>query len=230
LAEVNREIARLEEISVTNTTTTPEARELRVMQRELQRLQTELEITRRDLGRKSQSLSSMATAEPTPTPAGAVQSDQISQIKAEYDRLLGRYNWLRDKQDSLHKMTGGDGLKTAIFQVIDAPNVSNSPVAPNRNLLRMLGVGLAFGLGLLLVAAREIPRLLLINNERDVEYYLGTPVLALIPETLTQFERSRRRRLWLMRWVVLTLLAVIMIPVFVIALDRIQIFQILGSR
>jgi len=54
--------------------------------------------------------------------------------------------------------------------------------------------------------------------------------LALIPETLTPFERSRRRRLWVLRWLAMTLLAAMMIPVFVMALDRIQIFQILGSR
>ncbi len=230
LTEINREIARLETTSETNTASTPEARELRVMQRELLRLQTELEITRRDLGRKTQSLSSLPNAEATPTQVGTVSTEKVNQVKAEYDRLLGRYNWLRDKQDSLQKIIGGDGLKTAIFQVIDAPNLSKAPVAPNRNLLRMLGLGMALGLGLIVVAAREIPRLLLINNERDVEYYLGTPVLATIPETLTSFERSRRRRLWLLRWLILTLLAAMMIPVFVIVLDRVQVFQILGNR
>jgi hypothetical protein len=55
-------------------------------------------------------------------------------------------------------------------------------------------------------------------------------VLALIPETLTPFERRRRRRLWGLRWLGFVILAVAMIPVFFIALDRAQIFQILGSR
>jgi hypothetical protein len=85
-------------------------------------------------------------------------------------------------------------------------------------------------LGLLVAAARELPRMLLISNSRDVEYYLGTPVLALIPETLTSFERSRRRRLWLLRWLGLALLSAMMIPIFVAALDRVQLFQILGNR
>jgi len=233
LEEINREIARLEATSGTTpaaVAAAPEARELRAMQRELQRLETELEVTRRDLGRKTQSLNALPNEGATTAHAETVPSDRLNQVKAEYDRLLGRYNWLRDKQDSLQKLTGGGGPRTAMFQVIDAPNISRAAVAPNRNLLRLVGLGIALGLGLVVAAARELPRLLLINNERDVEYYLGTPVLALVPETLTSFERSRRRRLWALRWMVMTLMAAMMIPVFAIALDRIQIFQILGSR
>ena len=75
-----------------------------------------------------------------------------------------------------------------------------------------------------------IPRLFRIHNDRDVEYYLGTPVLALIPETLTPFDRRRRRLLWGLRWLGFALLLGAMIPVFVIALDSTQIFQILASR
>jgi hypothetical protein len=70
----------------------------------------------------------------------------------------------------------------------------------------------------------------MINNDRDVEYYLGAPVLAMIPETLTTFERARRRRLWLLRWLGLGLLSLMMIPILVVVIDRTQIFQILGSR
>jgi hypothetical protein len=117
-----------------------------------------------------------------------------------------------------------------MFQVIDSPNVPRMPVAPNRNFLRLLGLGIALGLGLLVAAAREFLRLLMINDHRDVEYYLGAPVLALIPETLTPFERGRRRRLWLLRWLALGLLSAMMIPIFVVVLDRLQIFQILGIR
>ncbi|HEY6402643.1 MAG TPA: Wzz/FepE/Etk N-terminal domain-containing protein [Blastocatellia bacterium] len=232
LAVINREIARLE--STTPTTAaillSPEARELRVMQRELQRLQTELDVTRRDLNRKTQSLVTLPTPAGTPATADAARADRLSQSKAEYDRLLGRYNWLKDKQDSLQKISGVGASNTGMFQVIDSPNVSRNPVAPNRNLLRLLGLGIALGLGLLVTAAREFSRLLMINNDRDVEYYLGVPVLAMIPETLTTFERTRRRRLWILRWLGLGLLSLMMIPICVVVLDRTQIFQLLGSR
>src|SRR5262249_36294923 len=123
LTVINREIARLEAPSGTNTATaanslSPEARELRTMQRELQRLQTELEVTRRDLGRKTQSMSTLPNPEATTAHAGNIPPDQLNQAKTEYDRLLGRYNWLKDKQDSLQKLTGGGASNTAMFQVV----------------------------------------------------------------------------------------------------------------
>ncbi len=232
LAVINREIARLESSSppAAAILLSPEARELRTMQRELQRLQIELEVTRRDLSRKTQSLTKLPNSETTTALAETVQADRLNQSKAEYDRLLGRYNLLKDKQDSLQKLSGGGASNTAMFQVIDSPNVSQKPVAPNRNLLRLLGLGIALGLGLLVTAAREFLRLLMINDDRDVEYYLGAPVLALIPETLTPVERRRRRWLWSLRWLWLGLLSAMMIPIFVVVFDRLQIFQLLGSR
>jgi hypothetical protein len=234
LALINREIGRLESGSEMNpaaagASQSPEARELRAMQRELQRLQIELEVTRRDLSRKTQSLTTLPSPEATPALAETVHADRLNQSNAEYDRLVGRYHWLKDKQDSLQKLSGG-ASNTAMFQVIDPPNFSRKPVAPNRNLLRLLGLGIALGLGLLVAAALEFSRLLRINDDRDVEYYLGVPVLALIPETLTTFERSHRRRLWLLRWLGVGLLSVMMIPVIAAVLDRLQIFQLLGSR
>jgi uncharacterized protein involved in exopolysaccharide biosynthesis len=235
LVVINREIAKLESSSGTSPAaaavlSSPEARELRAMQGELQRLQIELEVTQRDLRRKTQSLTTLPNSGATTALAETVQTDLFNQSKAEYDRLLGRYNWLKDKQDSLQKLSGGGVSNTAMFQVIDSPNVSQKPVAPNRNLLRLLGLGIALGLGLLVTAAREFSRLLMINDDRDVEYYLGAPVLALIPETVTPFERGRRRRLWLLRCLGLGLLSGMMIPIFVVVLDRLQIFQYLGIR
>jgi protein tyrosine kinase modulator len=234
LAGINSEIARLESGSGTSPAAagallSPEARELRTMQRGLQGLQIELDVTRRAMGRKTESLTMLPDSEATTALAENLHADRLDQSKAEYDRLLGRYNWLKDKQDSLQKLSGG-ASNTTMFQVIDSPNVSRKPVAPNRNLLRLLGLGIALGLGLLVTAAREFFRLLMINDDRDVEYYLGAPVLALIPETLTPFERGRRRRLWLLRWLGLGLLSAMMIPIIVAVLDRLQIFQFLGTR
>jgi len=235
LASINQEIARLEAASRANSgaagaSASPEAIELRAMRRELQRLETELEVARRDLSRKTEGLKELPKEQPNAGPAEIASTVRLNEAKTEYDRLMGRYNWLMDRTDSLQKLFGNDGRKGEVFQVIDAPLAQQAPVAPNRRLLKLIGLGIALALGLLIAAAWELPRLFLIRSDHDVEYYLGTPVLAVIPETLTPSQRSRRRVLWGLRWMGLALLLGAMIPVFVIVIDRAQIFQILANR
>jgi uncharacterized protein involved in exopolysaccharide biosynthesis len=235
LAAINQEVARLEAASGANSgpagySALPEASELRAMRRELQRLETELDVARRDLSRKTLSLNELPKESPDASLTETASTVRLNEAKTEYDRLMGRYNWLMDRQDSLQKLFGHDGRKGEAFQVIDAPLAQQAPVAPNRLLLKLIGLGIALALGLLIASAREVPRLFLIHNDRDVEYYLGTPVLAVIPETLTPIQRSRRRVLWGLRWLGLTLFLGAMIPVLVIVLDRTQIFQILANR
>jgi len=231
LTSINQEIARLEAAdgNAAGASTTPEARELRAMRRELQRLETELEITQRDLSRKTLGLKELPK-ELSNTATETASTIRLNEAKAEYDRLMGRYNWLMDKQDTLRKLSGDDGRNVETFQVIDAPAAQLSPVGPNRLLLKLIGAGIALALGLLIASAWEIPRLFLIHNDRDVEYYLGTPVLAMIPETLTPYQRGRRRVLWGVRWVGLALVLGAMVPVLVIVIDRAQVFQILANR
>src|SRR5262249_30766145 len=69
LAAINQEIARLEAASGANSgaalnSASPEARELRTMRRELQRLENDLEIARRDLSRKTLGLNELPKEEP----------------------------------------------------------------------------------------------------------------------------------------------------------------------
>src|SRR5262249_27616474 len=151
LAAVNKEIARIEADGEANKgagganngeaadPASPEARELRAMRRDLQRLETELEVTRRDLGRKTRSLNAL----PSEKPEEPSSSGKFDEAKTDYNRLMGRYNWLMDKQESLQKLSGDEGQKMTMFQVIDAPLAQAAPVAPNRMFLRLAGLGIA---------------------------------------------------------------------------------------
>jgi hypothetical protein len=181
------------------------------MRNELQRLENELELARRDLSRKTLGLNELSKEPPNAGLKEVASTAHLSEAKTEYDRLMGRYNWLMDRQDSLQKLFGHDGRKVEVFQVVDAPLAQPAPVGPNRLLLKLIGLGIAMALGLLIAAALEIPRLFLIRSDRDVEYYL-------------------RRMLWTLRWLMVATLLGAMIPVFITALDRIQIFQILANR
>ncbi|MGH9836344.1 MAG: hypothetical protein ACREBD_13315, partial [Blastocatellia bacterium] len=91
-------------------------------------------------------------------------------------------------------------------------------------------LSLALGFGLIIAFAIELPRMFMINDDRDIEYYLGAPVLALIPETLTPLERSRRRKVRMTRSLLILMLAAVLVPAFILLLNRLQIFQLLGSR
>src|SRR5499426_1920830 len=88
LSSINQEIARLEAASGANSgaalnSASPEARELRAMRRELQRLETELEVARRDMSRKTRSLTDL----PNEPPPEAASTARLNEAKAEYDRL-----------------------------------------------------------------------------------------------------------------------------------------------
>lgn len=232
LAEVNRQLAQLDASGApnTNATAAPEANELRVLQRDLTRLETDLGVTQRELERKKQQLASQPESDGRGADAEVVAKS--AQAEAEYDRLSKRYLWLLDKQYLLQKTSAVAGGETGagLFKIIDRPSISQSPVAPNRFLLKLAALAAALLAGLLLAAVVEAPRLFLIHDPRDIEYFLGAPVLGLLPETLTPVERRHRRR---QRWVnglVLALLVTALVPAITMLLDRLQIFQMVANR
>jgi len=202
LAEINHQIAQLgaggDQDSA--TVSSPEARELRSMERELARMQTELAITQRELERKKQAspnLSNVAALAPS-TSAVVTSSggEESGELQTDYETLRKRYDALLTKQDQLERaqMTTA-GLDPGVFQLVDMPSQPGMPIGPNRFKYRMFSLVLALGVALLVAFALEIPRLYAITDYRDVEYYLGAPVIALIPETVTPVQRRSRQLL-----------------------------------
>ena len=64
----------------------------------------------------------------------------------------------------------------------------------------------------------------MIQDRRDIEYYLGVPLLAMIPESLTPVERRLRWRSTLACRIGVLLLA-LMAPAAVLALKHYQILR-----
>ncbi len=233
LGEIARQIEKLEAAGAGDSSLalSPETSEIRRMRQEVSRLETDLDVVRRELTRKNQSLSTIplgsggGTFLPDEALAGVSDAN-----KPEYDRLVMRYNSLLDKQDAMTKLSGVTGTNNPMFRIIDMPQRPESPVAPNRLLLQVIALILSLVFGSLFVMLFEFPRMFMLNEERDVEYYLGAPVLALIPETNTPIERMRNRRLRLSRGMILLLLAVALIPALIVVLNMMQLFQLLGRR
>ena len=235
ITELNRQLAALGAGDQTGAAAdSAEARELRALQRDLANKQTELGIVERELQRKQQTL---AGTPATPTQAAAATaigaSAPIGDIGTETDagRLGNRYTYLLHRQDELRTASAlNAGLDPGIFQIVDRPVVPSAPSGPDRLKLQMIGALIALLAALLVVSLVEAPRLLQVHNERDVEYYLGAPVIGLIPESLTPVERGRKRTLALARNGSMLLLAVVLVPGLVLLLNQVGIFQLLASR
>jgi len=199
LGEINRQLAQLsagdQESGPANSA---EARELRSMQRELARMQTELAITQRELERKRQN----SPGQPSPVSAGfaAAPSSNPSEagmvMQNDYETLRKRYDMLLAKQDQLQRsQIATAGLDPGVFQLVDMPTEPRIPIGPNRPKYKLFGAALAIGVALLIAFALEIPRFYSITDDRDVEYYLGVPVIALIPEASNPGEAKSRKLL-----------------------------------
>lgn len=233
LTEINRQINRLE--TQTGDTLpmslTPEGRDLIAMRRDLRRMEADLEVTQKRLQRRNQQLGTM------PASSGRAASGGLASVvvrndvaRAEYDTMVKRYTWLLEKQDSLLKLSAARDPSRMMFYVIDKANLPGLPAAPNRILLQLIALAAAAAFGLAIAFAFETPRLFRINDSRDVEYFLGAPVVAAIPETLTPGERAHKRRLRLTRGASLLALAAVLAPILVFLLTYLKVFQIIASR
>lgn len=233
IAEINRQLALLDQGDEAGKTEalSPEARELRTMQRELARLQTELDVTRHDLSQKQEQLAATPETDPQQNLTSVAEASRTAtEVENEYNRLMTKYQRLQEQQAQLKERSGLSDGNVSLFRVTSPPGLSQTPVAPNRNLLRLLAAALSLGAGLLLAVALEVRRWFVIRDERDVEYFLGVPVMGLIPETLTPVEQGFQRRQMLVRSLVWVGVAIVAIPVLSFLLARIQIFQLLANR
>ncbi len=230
--ELNKQMARMSTGGSENglPLSAPEMVELRKLKQELSRLETEREINQRDLQRKSTNLDRLAIGGGLSS-GGMIITEGVSNAnRAEYDRLAIQYNRLIEKQDKLSRASGVAGATKPLFDIVDKPNLPMRPVAPNPFLLGGLAFGLSLGLALLVALIIELPKIFYLNDERDIEYYLGAPVLALIPESVTPNEKGRHQRIRMMRGLLLLLLLSALVPALFFIIDGTKIFQILGSR
>ena len=107
---------------------------------------------------------------------------QFKELTRGYQTALESYNGLLRKRDEsamaaeLERKQQGEQ-----FRVLDPANLPDKPSFPNRPLFAVegLGGGLALGLGIAFLLEMKDSSL---KTERDVEFALRLPVLAMIPE------------------------------------------------
>ena len=88
-----------------------------------------------------------------------------------------------------------------------------------------MGAVLGLALGLVLAAVFEIPRLLTVQNVEDAKHYTGLPVLAAVPELLTDGEIAAGRRIHFLRVAAGFAATIISIPILIVVLQLTRIID-----
>ena len=214
IAEKQRKLQNRPDLSAANT----EA-QIKSVNGEIQREQKMLDDNEKQIGTIMQRINSVPGAE---VALGALDRDYQTK-KTAYDQLLLEQQKITLGADAASQQQG-EGI-----EVVDPANLPSQPVAPKRLMLSGFGLAFGLGLGLLLTAIFEIPRLFTVQSVEDARHYIGLPVLIAVPELLTPQEarnRPRRRRLLLAAAVIATLAT---IPVLALALKLSHVFEMLSA-
>lgn len=144
--------------------------------------------------------------------------------KANYDSLL-----LQEQKADIVVSVNANAQGETIA-VIDAANLPERPVAPNRPMLIALGFFAGLACGLLFAALFEVPRLLTIQTAVDAEHYTGLPVLVTLPNLFTARE-ERNFRLRRVSLVAAGLIATVLsVPALAYALKFTRVIEMFASR
>ena len=148
---------------------------------------------------------------------------QLQSAKQTYDEILKKKN---DAETVVGVETNAQG---ETIRVQDPANVPQSPVAPKRFLLTLLGTGIGLAFGFLLAVFFEVPRLFKIQTIEDAKHYTGLPVLASVPPLLSNAEKTWIRRSHWLKLLAASAAAIGIIPVIVIILQATRLFEMLVS-
>ena len=117
---------------------------------------------------------------------GRIQStpgveQQFKELTRGYQTAVQSYNDLQKKyQDSEMAVDLERKQQGQQFRVLDPANLPDRPSFPNRPLFAFGGFGAGLGLGVVLALFIEIQNTSM-RSERDVEFALRLPVLAMVP-------------------------------------------------
>jgi len=146
-------------------------------------------------------------------------NNQYKSAKTTYDDLLKKRN------DASLQVDRESNAQGETIRVQDAANLPSSPVAPKRGMLTAMGSAIGLAIGLFLIAAFELPRVLKIQNIEDGKHYTGLPILASVPPLLSHSEKAWQVRSYWLRVLGGFAVAIIAIPLIVMLLTASRIFE-----
>ena len=191
ITAINNQIEELRKQDASALSQSPEARELLALESERRKMQLELEVTGREINRRTSSPQPLhPTAPPSRPPAQqSAGSARLAQeyriLKQDYDESVERLKDAESRRES-----GGDA-RIEQFRLLEPASLPASTSDSGRLVLGLLAaaIGLAVGAGLVFVL--DFRRHRTFQDAGDVDYYTRLPMLASIPSTLAPTQRKR---------------------------------------
>lgn len=189
---INRQIEDLRRQDVALVGQSPEARELASLSSERNRLKIELEVTGREISRRSSSQSLSPAPEPQSAPSR--RETGTSKLAQEYLALKRSQKEVAAQIQEAEARSSKETGASVQLKLEQPPDLPISPITPDRPLILAVAVVLGLAIGAVFVLFAESTRFNSLEDARDVEYYTRLPLLATIPKTATAHER--RVALW----------------------------------
>lgn len=151
-------------------------------------------------------------------------------LTAQYQSAKQTYDEILKKKNEAETVVGVEtNAQGETIRVQDPANIPQSPVAPKRFLLTLIGTVAGLMLGLLLAGIFEVPRLFKIQSIADAKHYTGLPVLATVPPLLSHAEKTWIKRSHWLKLAIGFAAAVAVIPAIVLLLQITKVFDRLVS-
>ena len=188
IAAINTQLEELRRQDASALNQTPEARELLSLESERRKMQLELEVTGREINRRTSNPqptwnSSRPPIQQTSGPAHLAQEYRI--LKQDYDDSAEK---LKDAQASRES---SGGARVERYRISEPAALAKNPDYQARVLLGILAAAIGLALGACFVFMLEWRRHRTLQDAVDVEYYTRLPMLAAIPRSLASTERHR---------------------------------------
>jgi len=186
---INRQIEELRRQDAALVGQSPEARELASLTSERNRLKIELEVTGRELARRS----SIQSISPAPEPQPVRREMTTSKLAPEYLGLKRNQKEVAAEIQGLEARSREDVGASVQLRLLQPADLPVRPISPDRTLLIAVAGILGLVLGAVFVLFAESTRFNSLEDARDVEYYTRLPLLATIPKTTTAHDRRIAR-------------------------------------
>jgi polysaccharide biosynthesis transport protein len=147
-------------------------------------------------------------------------SNQYTSAKAVYDEVLKKYNAAQGQVNRENQQQGER------IRIVDPANYPlRSTTASKRPFFVLIGAGVGLALGLVIAGFYEMPRLMKVQGVEDAKHYTGLPVLASVPEIVSDQEVDKRRRWNKFALTSAVVASLLMVPILVLTLEASRLFE-----